>query len=170
MNKLRCIQKALLLLALVAGALGVSLPPARAQVFGSGHHTVTVQVSPITAVAVSGGSVSLAITAASAVAGQDQLTITDKSTQLLWGTNSSSKKITVMTNLAAPLFTLKLLALNPTQGTAAAQVTLTTTAQDFLLNIGRSSGTATLQYTGVALASKGTGSDAHVITFTVATQ
>jgi len=163
-------MKNMLLVALLAGAHCALLLPAQAQVFGSGSHTVTVQVSPITSVAVSGGSVSLAITAASAVAGQDQLTITDKSTQLLWGTNSSSKKITVMTSLAAPLFTLQLLALNPTQGTAASQVTLSTTAQDFLLNIGRSSGTATLQYTGIALASKGTGSDAHVITFTVATQ
>jgi len=170
LEKVRWINTVLLLAALVVGALCASFPIAQAQVFGSGHHTVTVQVSPITAVAISGGSVSLAITGASAVAGQDQMSVTDQSTQLLWGINSSAKKITVKTSLAAPLFTLNLLALNPTQGTASAQVTLSTTAQDFLLNIGRSSGSATLRYTGIALASKGTGSDAHVITFTVATQ
>jgi hypothetical protein len=49
-------------------------------------------------------------------------------------------------------------------------VTLSTSAQDLLLNIGRSSGSCTLLYTGIALASQGTGNDVHVITFTVAAQ
>jgi len=144
--------------------------PARAQVYGSAAHTVTVQVSVITAVQVAGGSVSLNISNANVVAGQDQMTAVDQSTSLLWGTNSSARKISVATNLAAPKFTLQLFALNPTQGTAAAQVTLSTIAHDLVLNIGRSTGSCTLQYTGTALASQGTGNDTHVITFTVAAQ
>jgi len=143
---------------------------AHAQVYGTGTHTVTVQVSVITAVRVSGASVNLNISAANVVAGQNQMSVTDQSTSLLWGTNSSLRKVSVNTNLAAPKFTLRLLALNPTAGNAAPQVTLSTSANDLLLNIGRSSGSCTLQYTGIALASQGTGTDVHVITFTVAAQ
>jgi len=141
-----------------------------AQTYATGDHTVTVQISTITMVSVSVGAISMTITGAGVPAGQDQMTATNQSSQLQWGINSSSRKITAQTNLAAPQFTLKLLALNPTQGTAAAEVILSTTAQDFMLNIGRSLGNCTLQYTGVALASQGTGTDSHTITFTVQTQ
>ena len=143
---------------------------ADAQVYGTAGHTVTVQVSVITAVRVTGGSVNLNISSANVVAGQNQMSVSDQSTSLLWGTNSSARKISVSTNLAAPQFTLKILALNPTQGTAAPEVTLNASPRDLLLNIGRSSGSCTLQYTGIALASQGTGNDVHVITFTVQSQ
>jgi hypothetical protein len=143
---------------------------AAAQVYGTGSHTVTVQVSVITAVRVTGGSINLNISSANVVAGQNQMSVTDQSTSLLWGTNSSLRKVSVGTSLAAPKYTLKILALSPTQGTAAPEVTLTASAQDFLLNIGRSTGSCTLQYTGIALASQGTGNDVHVITFTVLSQ
>jgi len=133
-------------------------------------HTVTVGVAAITLVQVSSGTVGMTITGASAVAGQDLMTATDQSTSLLWGVNSSARKVTIRTTLASPVFTLKAEALNPTQGTAAAQVNLSTTDQDFLLNIGRSMGTCTILYTGDALASQGTGTDPHTILFTVVTQ
>jgi hypothetical protein len=134
------------------------------------NHTVTVQVNPITSVQVSAGTVNLNITNAVAVAGQNTMTVTDQSTSLLWGVNSSSRKVTVRTSLASPQFTLRLLALNPTQGAAAPEVTLSSIPRDLLMGIGRSSGTCTLQYTGVALASQGVGNDVHVITFTVQAQ
>jgi len=142
---------------------------AQAQI-GSDSHTATVQVSTITAVQVSSGTVNMNIMGASIVAGQDQMSIVDQTTSLLWGINSSTKKITVNSNLASPIFTLKVLAFSPTVGTAASEVTLNTTAADFMLNVGKSSGSCTLKYTGIALASQGTGSDAHTITFTVQTQ
>lgn len=143
---------------------------AKGQTYGTDFHRVTVQVSQVTVVQVSSGTVSLSISGANAVAGQNAMTVTDLSTSFLWGTNVSQRKVTAQTNLAAPLFSLKVLAVNPTQGTAAPEVTLSTTAQDFLTNIGKSSGTTQLQYTGVALASQGTGSDAHTVTFTVTVQ
>jgi hypothetical protein len=144
---------------------------ATAQIYGSDFHTVTVTVATINNVRVSSGSVNLTITGASATAGQDNIgTVVDQSTNLLWGINSSNKKITVETNLVAPLFTLKIVALNPTQGIAASEATLTQIPVDFLLNIGRSSGTCTLRYTGIALASQGTGSDPHNVKFTIANQ
>ena len=143
---------------------------APAQTFGTDRHTITVHVSPITVVKVVGGPVNLSLTNASFVAGQDQMTITDQTTGLAWGTNSSARKISVSTNLATPRFTLKIVALNPTRGTAAPEVTLGTVANDLLLDIGRTSGTCTLMYTGIALASEGAGTDTHTITFTVQTQ
>jgi len=137
---------------------------------GTDSHTVTVQVATVTVLQVSSGAVNLNITGAGIVAGQEQMTATDQSTSLLWGINSSNKKITVSTNLVNPTYTLKILALNPTVGTAAGEVTLSTTPADFLLNVGRSSGSCQIRYTAIALASQGTGTDNHQITFTVQTQ
>lgn len=156
--------------ALVSLMIAVLLPARGQQVFGSDSHTVTVNVSTITAIQVTSGTVNLTIAGANAVAGQDLMTVTNQSTSLLWGINSSLKKITVSSSLASPLFTLKILAVSPTQGTAAPEVTLSTMANDFLLTVGRSSGSCGLRYTGEALASQGTGTDAHTITFTVQSQ
>jgi len=134
------------------------------------HHTVTVVVQTITLLQINVGTVALNITGAGLIAGQNQMTATDQSTTISWGTNSSLKKITVNTNLAAPIFAMKVLALNPTVGTAATEVTLSTVASDLIINIGRSSGTSSLQYTGVALASQGVGKDTHSITYTIQSQ
>ncbi len=150
----------LMLLLLPGGAVGQS----------TAHHTVTVIVQTITLLQINVGTVALNITGAGLVAGQNQMTATDQSTTLLWGTNSSLKKITVSTNLAAPIFAMKVVALNPTTGTAGPQVTLSTVTNDLILNIGRSSGSSSLQYTGVALASQGVGKDTHVITYTIQSQ
>lgn len=155
-------------LAFLAGTF--LLAPCRAQVYGTANHTVTVVVQPVTTLRVNIGTANLNISGANAVAGVDAMTVTDQSTTLLWGTNSSLRKITVSTSLGTPLFTLKVLAVNPTVGTASPEVTLSTLSADFMLNIGRSSGSCSLRYTGIALASQGTGTDAHTITFTVQAQ
>lgn len=155
-----------LLVTLMCFPLGV-----QAQTYGSSSHTVTVTVATITNVAVSSGSVSLTMALANVTAGQDLMgPVTNTATNLLWGINSSLKKVTVRTNLAAPKYTLEILAVSPTTGTAAPEVTLSTTDKDFMTNVGRSSGSCTLQYSGYALASTGVGSDSHTITFTIATQ
>lgn len=148
----------------------LSIPANVEAQIGSDNHTVTVQVSTVTVLQVSSGVVNLNITGAGMVAGQDQMMATDQSTSLLWGINSSNKKITVNTNLVNPTYTLKILAVSPTVGIAAGEVTLSTTPADFLLNVGRSSGSCQIRYTAIALASQGTGSDNHQITFTVQTQ
>jgi hypothetical protein len=156
---------------LLVVALAAARPPiAVGQTFGSDFHSVTVQVNPITVMQMSAGSVTLTITGADAVAGQELMTASDASTQLLWGTNSSLRKVTASTALAAPVFTVNLVALNPTFGTAAPEFPLSTTAQDVLLDIGRSSGRCTLRYTASVLASQGTGTELHIITFTVVAQ
>ncbi len=141
-----------------------------AQVYGTSNHRVTVIVQPVTVIQVNVGTINLNITGANAIAGQNQMSVTDQSCTLLWGTNSSLRKISINTNLVAPLFAVKVIALAPSFGTAAPELTLSTTAQDLLLNIGRSSGSSNLRYTGIALASQGTGTDSHVITFTIQAQ
>lgn len=138
--------------------------------YGSATNQVTVNVNAITQVRVIGGAVNLSITDAIVVAGQNTMTVTNTATQLQWGVNSGLRKITAQTSLAAPLFVLRLLGTSPTAGNAAAEVTLSTTAADLMVNIGRSLGTCTLRYTGVALATQGTGNDVHTITFTVTVQ
>jgi len=137
------------------------------------NHTVTVIVNPVTVINISVGTINLDIPSgatAVVVAGQDQMTVTDQTSTLLWGTNSSLQKITINTSLAVQKFTVQAIALSPTVGTAAPAVTLSTTALDFITNIGRSSGSASVQYTGIALASQGIGLDSHVITFTITVQ
>lgn len=138
--------------------------------YGSAHHTVTVSVSAITVLQLSTTAVNLNVSGAAVVAGQDLMTVSSDAAQLRWGTNSSVKKITVQTNLPSPRFTLKLEAVNPTRGTAVPAVAVSSVARDLLLNMGRSSGTATLRYTAEALASQGTGTDSHTLTFTIQNQ
>ncbi len=138
--------------------------------YATSSHTVTVVVSTITLVQVSSGAVNLTVSGANAVAGQDLMTASNQATNLLWGINSGLKKVVVNTSVAAPLFTLKVAAVNPSQGIAAPQVTLSAIPTDLLLNVGRSSGSCILQYTAEVLASQGTGAEAHMITFTVQNQ
>ena len=138
--------------------------------FISDNHVVTVTVLPITLIQLTGAAVTLDITDANSVAGQDLMTVTNNATRILWGTNSSLQKITVVTDQTAALYTLQVEAKVPTQGTALGPVTLSPTAADLLLNIGRSSGSCTLSYTASVLASQGTGTESHLITLTIQAQ
>jgi len=164
------LNKALVLLVMILASVIVP-QRAYAQLPYTDSHNVTVTVATVNIVQVSAGTASLSLSSAAVTAGVDLMgPVTNTATSLLWGFNSSLRKVTVKTNLAAPKYILKALAVAPTQGTASAEVTLSTTAADFLINAGRSSGSCTIQYSGYALASKGTGTDTHTITFTVAAQ
>ena len=154
----------------VVAATLACAPVASSQVYDSDTHTISVQVSPITVVAVQGSAVAMSITDANLTAGVDAMTVQDETSRLLWGTNSSARKITAQTSLPAPLFELRLVALSPTRGNPGPEMLLGTAPQDLILNIGRSQGSCTLRYTVTALASKGIGTDSHTITFTVTTQ
>jgi len=169
-RKLIDLNKALVLFALMFVA--ALLPQgASAQVYGTDSHNVTVTVATVNIVQVSAGTATLTLSSAAVTAGVDLMgPVTNSATSLLWGFNSSLRKVTVQTNLVAPKYILSVLAVAPTQGTASPEVTLSTAAADFLINTGRSSGSCTIQYTGYALASAGSGTDTHTITFTVAAQ
>jgi hypothetical protein len=169
-RKLTDLNKALVLLALIF--VPALIPQsASAQVYGTDFHNVTVTVATVNIVQVSAPTATLTLSSAAVTAGVDLMgPVTNSATSLLWGFNSSLRKVTVQTSLAAPKYILKVLAVAPSQGTASPEVTLSTTAADFLINTGRSSGSCTIQYSGSALASVGTGTDTHTITFTVAAQ
>jgi hypothetical protein len=156
-------------LILITTALVLLWSPSKAQIASSAH-TVTLQVNEITLIAVNVGAVNLTINGSTAVAGENVMVATDETSSLLWGTNASARKVTVNTSLAAPLFTLRAVAVSPSTGTAAPEAVLSTVSSDFILGIGRSSGTARIRYIFEALASQGIGTDTHVITFTVVAQ
>ena len=136
----------------------------------SDNHSVTVQVAEISVIDVTANALTLNVLDGDVLVGRDLMTVTDGSSSLLWGTNGSSRKITANTDLATPTFELRLVALSPTSGNPAPEFILSTLPRDLLLDIGRSMGTSLLQYTGVAYASQGTGTDVHTITFTIVGQ
>lgn len=156
-------------LVLISMVLGAFWQTSSAQI-ATDAHTVTLQVNQITLLAVSSAAVNLTIDGSVAIPGQDLMVVTDQTTMLLWGTNASAQKVTVNTSLAAPLFTLRVVALSPSVGTPAPEATVNTVPRDFILNIGRSSGSSQMRYTGEALASQGVGTDTHIITFTIVAQ
>ncbi len=74
-------------------------------------HTVTVTVSAINELAISGANITLNIN--SATAGSEPDDASDSTTcDLVWTTNQVSRKITAETNLGLPNFTLKVTAAN----------------------------------------------------------
>jgi len=135
----------------------------------SRSHTVTVIVNPVTVMQLSTGTVNLNITGADAIAGQDEMSVTDQSTTIYWGTNCLAQKITIETNLDPQQFKVMSLAVSQTGGTPV-EAEISTTPKDFLRDIERSSGNTRVRYTGIALASQGIGTDSHLITFTITTQ
>jgi hypothetical protein len=132
----------------------------------SGGHAVTVQVTAINELAVNGGNVTLTID--SATAGSEPDAVADATTcDLLWTTNEATRKITVETDLAAPNFALFVIAQNVSGGTAAPQVTVSTTAGDLVTGISETVGWCDLAFAAYATAAQGTGSDVHTIVYTI---
>jgi len=156
-------------LVLILSCLGL-VPGAGIAQIASDAHTVTVQVNPINILAVNISAVNLTIDGSVAVPGQDLMVVSDASTMLLWGSNSSTQKITISSSLATPQFVLRALAVSPSVGTPGPELVLGAVTGDLILGVGRSSGSSQIRYTGEALASQGVGTDTHVITFTVVAQ
>jgi hypothetical protein len=128
-------------------------------------------------VSVLNGDVELTIS--SATAGQQPNPVTDEVCQLQWSTlvSDPTQKITVRTNLATPGFSLIVRAVNVSagDGAAAGDISLSTTATDFIVDIPAGvpvgdPGTCTVRYTASSTASDGTGSDIHTVTFTIVNQ
>jgi len=155
-----------LIVGLVVAVLCVGLAGA-AMAANIASHQVTVQVNAINEIAIVGANITLTIN--SATAGQEPNDAgNDYTCDLLWTTNESSKKITVETDLGSPTYTLKVVAQNVTGGTAAAEVTLSTTGtNDFISGISQTIGSCDLKYTASATASQETGSETHTITYTL---
>lgn len=107
-------------------------------------HDVTVTISAVNEISVTGAP---SLTVSTATAGQDLDDDVDTDTcDLAWTTNAASKKITVATTLA-PSVTLKVVAVTPTAGAAAAEVLLSTSEANFITGIGKTFGTSDITYT-----------------------
>lgn len=159
-------------LAVLLPVLVTSLLLLHTEARAQAKHTVKVTVPNLAVVSVSSNTVSLAITGTGVVAGVNSMTVTNQSTTLSWGANTSTALISVKTSLSTQKYTLQVQAVNivgvpSSTGITAPVVTLTTTSTNFLTGIGLKRGTCNLLYTGTALASKGIGSDSHTITFTI---
>jgi hypothetical protein len=128
-------------------------------------------------IVLTGGDASL--TVSSATAGQDPAAVTNETCGLQWTTlgGDPTKKVTAQTNLAGPVFNLRVLAINLSSGdgSSAGEVVLAAPAGDLITGIPpgiliTDPGTCTLRYTASVAAAEGTGSDNHIVTFTIVDQ
>ena len=130
------------------------------------NHTVTVTIPAIDEVAITGGN--LTLTFVVPAAGSDPADVSDVATcDLAWSTNTASQKITVATNIASPVATLKVTAGSVTGGTSGGQITLSTTAVDFVTGVALGSGGCDLEYVASATSADAAGSEVHTVTFTL---
>jgi hypothetical protein len=127
----------------------------------SDSHTVTVNVSSIDDVTLTGGNVTLSITALNTAT-------TNNATSLAWATNQSTRRITVASNIAS-VYGLTVLPTGSTgAGTAAGSpVTVGTSAQNLVTAISTGSGNCTLQYSATAEPGDGTTTEVHTVTYTI---
>jgi hypothetical protein len=132
----------------------------------SANHTVTVTIPTINDVAITGGN--LILTFAVPTPGSNPSDVSDLTTSdLAWSSNTASQKITVATNVAVPVATLKVTAGSVTGGTSAGQVTLSTTAADFVTAIVLGNGGCALEYVASTTSAAAAGSQVHTVTYTI---
>jgi hypothetical protein len=143
--------------------------PASAQM-GQDMHAVIVFVLPVAGITVSQPSVQLLIDGSGLLSGQTTMTAVDESTLIAWRVNQRHRKLTIHTDLAAPRYTLKARAVNATAGTPMPEAAVLTTPRDFIRDIGRSVGYASIRYTGTASMEQGSGTENHLITLTITSQ
>ena len=119
------------------------------------------------------------LTITTAVIGSEPTPVINNST-LFYKRRAKIAKVTVRTTCPGQSFSLKVLAVSPTAGTAAPEVTLTNgmLAVDFIINIPSGSTgawrTATLRYTASSTFAQGNsaelGNDVHTVTYTLVAQ
>jgi hypothetical protein len=136
------------------------------------NHTVTVSVATINEINVDN---SVTLTIDNCTPGSDPDAVSDNATaNLFWSTNAraNSKKITVKTSLLTFSHTLKVVAQNvsgtgTTPGTAAAEVTLSSTDADLITGIQRTAAHCDLRYSANTTAVNGDDDEVHTVTFTI---
>ena len=131
--------------------------------------TVMLQVRELNKIDLVGGALTLQIKNV----GQDANSLdpaVDASTKLLWTTNGDSRKIDVASDATSGKFVLRIQAqqISPGAGTAEPEVTLSDNApHDLILGVQRTAGSCTVRFTARSSAEQGTGSESHLITYTI---
>jgi hypothetical protein len=129
-------------------------------------HTVTVRIAPVSAVAVTGGDLSLTLSQASP--GNGEATASDATAcDLHWVTNQADQKITVASDLVSPRFTLRVEAVNASGGRGTGQVTLGPTSRDFVVDVERGKGRCDLSYTATTDDLTAGGSNVYTVIYTI---
>ncbi|NQT24495.1 hypothetical protein HQ585_04005 [candidate division KSB1 bacterium] len=128
-------------------------------------HTVTVDVTAISEVAITGGNITITIN--SATAGSEPGPETDATCDLSWTTNEAAQKITVVSSIASPVYPLTVTAGTVSGGVTGGTCTLNTTAKDFVTGVATTVGTCDMEYSASAAVTNGTGNEAHTVTYTM---
>jgi hypothetical protein len=130
---------------------------------------VTLRVMELNKIDLVGGPLTLQINSINDNAGQPNPAI-DASTKLLWTSNGDARKIAVGSDMTSPRFILKIKAEKSGSGAGIAQpeVTLSDNSpHDLILGVQRSAGSCNLRFKALASVEEGTGSESHLITYTI---
>ena len=130
---------------------------------------VTLRVMELNTIGLVGGPLTLQINSINDNAAQPNPAI-DASTKLLWTSNGDARKIAVGSDNASPRFILKIEAEKSSSGAGIAQpeVTLSDNSpHDLILGVERSAGSCKLKFTAMAAVEEGSGSESHLITYTI---
>ena len=130
---------------------------------------VTLRVMELNTIDLVGGPLTLQINTIDDNAAQPNPAI-DASTKLLWTSNGDARKIAVGSDIASPRFILKIEAekSSPGAGIAQPEVTLSDNSpHDLILGVERSAGSCKLKFTAMAAVEEGSGSESHLITYTI---
>ncbi len=130
---------------------------------------LTLQVMELNKLDLVGGPLTLQIVGLNEDAVQPS-PVTDANTKLYWTSNGDTRKIAVASNITSPKFVLKIEAEKTGTGawTPEPEVTLSDNApHDLVVGVERSSGSCTLKVTALANVEAGTGSEQHLITYTI---
>lgn len=150
---------------LIAGILVLGLA---GSVMAQSSHNVTISVSAISVMEMTGGGdLTITINACSDPGSEpDAVQNTDRG--LEWTTNEDSKKITVASDAAYSTYSLAVVATGVSGGSPAASVDLDDTdTHDFVTGVAETVGACTIQYTASATAAAGDGSEQHLVTYTL---
>jgi hypothetical protein len=130
---------------------------------------VTLRVMELNTIDLVGGPLTLQINSINDNAAQPNPSI-DATTKLLWTSNGDARKIAVGSDVASPRFVLKIEAEKSGSGPGIAQpeVTLSDNSpHDLILGVERSAGSCKLKFTAMAAVEEGSGSESHLITYTI---
>ena len=150
---------------LIAGILVLGFA---GSVMAQSSHQVTVSVSAISVMEMTGGGdLTITINACSDP-GSEPDPVQDATRGLEWTTNETGKKITVASGVAYSTYSLAVVATGVSGGSAAPSVALDDAdTHDFVTGVAETVGSCAIQYTASATAAAGTGSEAHTVTYTL---
>jgi len=167
MNKiLKHITLDIVSLILLTGILGIRRSFSQE---ATSTQVVTLRVMELNKIDLVGGPLTLRINSINEGTVEPNPAI-DASTKLLWTSNGDARKIAVASDIASPRFKLKIEAEKSGSGPGIAQPEVTLaddSPHDLILGVQRSAGSCQLKFTAVADVAQGTGSESHLITYTI---